>query len=105
FKVPEGVRDESAVFASDALPTGYMGAEMCNIRPGDIVAVWGAGGVGQMAIRSAYLLGAERVIAIDQLADRLALARVKGDAETIDFREVDVLDALRDLTGGRGPDR
>ncbi|MEO5731479.1 MAG: zinc-dependent alcohol dehydrogenase [Byssovorax sp.] len=104
FKVPEGVRDESAVFASDALPTGYMGAEMCNIRPGDIVAVWGAGGVGQMAIRSAYLLGAERVIAIDRIPERLAMARDRSAAEVLDYTKVDIQEALKEMTGGRGPD-
>ncbi len=104
FKVPEGVRDESAVFASDALPTGYMGAEMCNIRPGDIVAVWGAGGVGQMAIRSAYLLGAARVIAIDRIPERLAMARDRSAAEVLDFTKVDIQEALQEMTGGRGPD-
>lgn len=104
FKVPEGVRDESALFASDALPTGYMGAEMCNIRPGDIVAVWGAGGVGQMAIRSAYLLGAERVIAIDRLPERLAMARDRSSAEILDYTKVDIQEALKEMTGGRGPD-
>ena len=104
FKVPEGVRDESALFASDALPTGYMGAEMCNIRPGDIVAVWGAGGVGQMAIRSAYLLGAERVIAIDRIPERLAMARDRSSAEILDYTKVDIQEALKEMTGGRGPD-
>jgi threonine dehydrogenase-like Zn-dependent dehydrogenase len=104
FKIPEGIPDEKAVFTSDALPTGYMGAEMCGIKKGDIVAVWGAGGVGQMAIRSAYLLGAERVIAIDRIPERLQLAREKGGAEVLDFDEVDVLAALEQLTGGRGPD-
>jgi len=104
FKVPEGMRDESAVFASDALPTGYMGAEMCNIRPGDIVAVWGAGGGGQMAIRSAYLLGAERVIAIDRIPERLAMARDRSSAEILDYTKVDIQEALKEMTGGRGPD-
>ena len=104
FKVPEGVRDESALFASDALPTGYMGAEMCNIRSGDVVAVWGAGGVGQMAMRSAYLLGAERVIAIDRLPERLAMARDRSGAEVLDYTKVNVQEALKEMTGGRGPD-
>ncbi|WP_437670348.1 zinc-dependent alcohol dehydrogenase [Sorangium sp. So ce131] len=104
FKVPDGVRDESAVFASDALPTGYMGAELCDIRPGQVVAVWGCGGVGQMAIKSAYLFGAARVIAIDSRPDRLAMAKVHGCAEVLNYAEVDVQEALRELTGGRGPD-
>lgn len=104
FKVPLGVRDECALFASDALPTGYMGAELCSIRPGDVVAVWGAGGVGQMAIRSAYLLGAERVIAIDRFPERLAMARDHGSAEVLDYTKVDIQEALKEMTGGRGPD-
>lgn len=104
FKVPEGVPDEQALFLSDAAPTGYMGADFCNIQPGDTVAVWGAGGVGLMAMRSAYLLGAERVIAIDRLSERLHLAREKAGAETLDYTKVNVLEALKELTGGRGPD-
>ncbi|WP_438026454.1 zinc-dependent alcohol dehydrogenase [Sorangium sp. So ce233] len=104
FKVPDGVPDERALFVSDALPTGYMGADMCGIRPGDVIAVWGAGGVGLMAILSAYLLGAERVIAIDRIPERLRLARERGRAEVLDYDEVDVHEALRDMTGGRGPD-
>ena len=104
FEVPEGMPDEKAVFVSDAVPTGYMGADMCNITPGDVVAVWGAGGVGQMAIRSAYLLGAGRVICIDRFPDRLAMARDKAGAEILDYEEVDVREALREMTGGRGPD-
>ncbi|WP_437485189.1 zinc-dependent alcohol dehydrogenase [Sorangium sp. So ce1014] len=104
FKVPEAVPDDRAVFAADALPTGYMAADMCGIRPGDVIAIWGAGGVGQMAILSAYLLGAERVIAIDRLPDRLRLASERGRAEVLNCDEVDVREALRDMTGGRGPD-
>ncbi|WP_437574073.1 zinc-dependent alcohol dehydrogenase [Sorangium sp. So ce887] len=104
FKVPDGVRDESALFASDALSTGYMAAELCDIRPGQVVAVWGCGGVGQMAIKSAYLLGAERVIAIDRVPDRLAMAKAHGGAEVLSYAEVDVQEALREMTGGRGPD-
>ncbi|WP_434041817.1 MULTISPECIES: zinc-dependent alcohol dehydrogenase [Sorangium] len=104
FKVPDGVRDESALFASDALTTGYMGAELCDIRPGHVVAVWGCGGVGQMAIKSAYLLGAERVIAIDRIPDRLAMAKAHGGADVLNRDEVDVLEALGEMTGGRGPD-
>lgn len=104
FKVPEGVPDEQALFLSDAAPTGYMGADFCNIQPGDTVAVWGAGGVGLMAMRSAYLLGAERVIAIDRLPERLHMAREKAGAETLDYTEVNVLEALKEMTGGRGPD-
>ncbi len=104
FRVPEGLPDASAVFASDALPTGWMGADMCALRPGSVVAVWGAGAVGQMAACAAVLLGAERVIVIDRLADRLAAAERHAGAEPLDYEQVDVLDALRELTGGRGPD-
>ncbi|CAO3350738.1 zinc-dependent alcohol dehydrogenase [Azospirillum melinis] len=104
FRVPEGVSDEKAVFVSDAVPTGYMAADMAGIRPGDVVAVWGCGGVGQMAIRSAYLLGAERVIGIDRVPDRLRAAQMKAGAETLDYSRVDIFDALQAMTGGRGPD-
>jgi threonine dehydrogenase-like Zn-dependent dehydrogenase len=105
FKVPEGLRDEQVLFLSDAAPTGYMGAEFCNIQRGDTVAVWGAGGVGQMALQSARLLGAERVIAIDRYADRLHLAQEKAGAETINYESTEsVVEALKELTGGRGPD-
>jgi threonine dehydrogenase-like Zn-dependent dehydrogenase len=105
FPVPEGLRDEQVVFLSDAAPTGYMGADFCNIQPGDTVAVWGCGGVGLIAQKSAYLLGAGRVIAIDRFPERLALAREKVKAETINYAETpNVLEILRDMTGGRGPD-
>jgi len=104
FAVPEGVPDESVVFASDALPTGWMAADFCGLSGGEVVAVWGAGGVGQMAARAAQLLGAERVIVIDRLPDRLATAERRLGVETLDYSEVDVLDALREMTGGRGPD-
>lgn len=105
FPVPEGVRDEQALFLSDAVPTGYMGADFCNIQRGDIVAVWGCGGVGLMAQQSAFLLGAERVIAIDRFPERLRLASEKVGAETINYTEVEsVTDTLREMTGGRGPD-
>jgi threonine dehydrogenase-like Zn-dependent dehydrogenase len=104
IKVPDGIPDEQVLFLSDILPTGYMGAEMCNIKPGDVIAVWGAGPVGQFAIASAYLLGAERVIAIDRFPYRLKMAREKAGAETINYEEVDVLEALNEMTGGRGPD-
>lgn len=105
FKVPEGVSDEQAVFVSDAVPTGYFGADQADIQRGETVAVWGCGGVGQMAIRSAYLMGAERVIAIDRFPDRLALAEGKAGAITINYETTDVHEALLELTGGRGPDR
>ena len=102
--VPDGLTDEQVLFLSDIFPTGFMGAEMCDIKPGDVVAVWGAGPVGQFAIASAYLLGAERVIAIDRFPYRLNMARDKAGAETLNYEEVDVHDALKELTGGRGPD-
>ena len=105
LKVPEGMEDEQALFLSDILPTGYMGAEMCNIKPGDTVAVWGCGPVGQFAIASAYLLGAEKVIAIDRFDYRLRMASEKAGAITVNYDEVDrVSNVLNDLTGGRGPD-
>ena len=105
FAVPEGIADEQALFLSDAVPTGLMGAEFCDISPGDTVAVWGSGGVGVMAAHSARLLGAERVIVIDRFPERLQLARNVVGAETIDYSRVDsVQEALREATGGRGPD-
>jgi threonine dehydrogenase-like Zn-dependent dehydrogenase len=104
LKVPDGMSDEQVLFLSDILPTGYMGAEMCDIQPGDVIAVWGCGPVGQFAIASAFLLGAERVIAIDRFPYRLQMARDKTGAETINYDEVDVIDALKEMTGGRGPD-
>src|SRR5919202_1436782 len=104
LKVPEGLSDEQVLFLSDIFPTGYMGAEMCNIQPGDVIAVWGAGPVGLFAIASARLLGAERVVAIDREDYRLRLAEQAGHT-TINFENVDVRSQLLDLTGGRGPDR
>lgn len=105
FQVPEGLTDEQVIFISDAVPTGYMGADFCNIQPGDTVAVWGCGGVGLMAMKSAFLLGAERVIGIDRLPERLQMAREKVGAETINYAEVDsVINTLKEMTGGRGPD-
>ncbi len=104
FSVPESLTNEQALFLSDAGPTGYMGADFCNIHPGDTVAVWGAGGVGLMAMRSAYLMGAARVIAIDRLPERLQMAEDHAGAETLNYTQVGVLEALRELTGGRGPD-
>jgi threonine dehydrogenase-like Zn-dependent dehydrogenase len=105
IKVPDGLRDEQVLFLSDSFPTGYMGAEMCNIKPGDVIAVWGCGPVGQFAIASAKLLGAERVIAIDRFPYRLRMARDHaGATDTINYEEVDVQDMLAELTAGRGPD-
>ncbi|MCV7079660.1 zinc-dependent alcohol dehydrogenase [Mycobacterium szulgai] len=103
LKIEDDLTDDQALFLSDILPTGYMGAEMCDIKSGDIVAVWGAGPVGLFAIMSAYLLGAAKVIAIDQVPYRLELARNIG-ATTINFADTSVLGELRDMTAGRGPD-
>jgi len=105
LKVPEGLTDEQVLFLSDILPTGYMGAEMCELEGGETVAVWGAGPVGQFAIASARLLGAERIIAIDRHADRLKLALERaGATDAINYEKTDVHEALRELTAGRGPD-
>lgn len=104
IKVPEGLTDEQVLFLSDIFPTGYMGAEACNIRPGDTIAVWGCGPVGLFCIASAFLLGAERVIAIDRVPERLRKAERHCQAETLNREEVDVLEAVREMTGGRGPD-
>ena len=104
LRVPDALSDEQVLFLSDIFPTGYMAAEACNIQPGDTVAVWGCGPVGQFAIKSAYMLGAERVIAIDRFPYRLRMARDKGGAETLNYEELDVREALKDMTGGRGPD-
>jgi threonine dehydrogenase-like Zn-dependent dehydrogenase len=104
LKVPEELTDDQVLFLSDILPTGYMAAEMCDIKRGDTVAVWGCGPVGQFAIASAYLLGAERVIAIDRFPYRLRIAREKAGAETLNYEEVDVIETLNEMTGGRGPD-
>jgi threonine dehydrogenase-like Zn-dependent dehydrogenase len=103
IKVDGGLHDEQVLFLSDVFPTGYMAAINCDIKPGDTVAIWGAGPVGQFAIRSAYMLGAGRVIAIDRVPERLEMARA-GKAETIDIRNEEVFDRLMDMTGGRGPD-
>jgi threonine dehydrogenase-like Zn-dependent dehydrogenase len=103
LKIPDGLRDEQVVFLTDIFPTGYMAAENCNIQPGDIVAIWGCGPVAQFAIRSAYMLGAERVIAIDCVPERLQMAK-DGGAEVLNFEEINVGEALKEMTGGRGPD-
>jgi threonine dehydrogenase-like Zn-dependent dehydrogenase len=102
-KIENGFTDEQVLFLSDIFPTGYMAAEQCNIQSGDTVAIWGCGPVGQFAVRSAFLLGAERVIAIDRFPERLQMAR-DGGAETINYEETDVYDMLMQRTGGRGPD-
>lgn len=103
FKVPEGLADEQVLFLTDIFPTGYQAAEQAEIKPGQVVAVWGCGPVGQFTIRSAFMLGADRVIAIDRIPERLRLAEACG-AETLNYEETDVLGTLRELTGGRGPD-
>lgn len=104
MRIPEGIPDDQVLFLTDILPTGYMAAENGSIRPGDVVAVWGAGPVGQFAIKSAFLLGAERVIAIDNIPNRLEMAQKYSGAETLDFMGVDVIEALKQMTAGRGPD-
>lgn len=105
-KVPEGLADEQVLFLSDVFPTGWMAAENAQIEPGDTVAVWGCGPVGQFAIQSAWMMGAGRVIAVDEVPERLELARTAGRAEVVNFDEVDdVPKHLIEMTGGRGPDR
>ena len=105
IKIENGIPDESVLFLSDIFPTGYMGAEFCEIKPGDVIAIWGAGPVGQFAAASAKMLGAERVIVIDRFEYRLRIARENTGAETLNYEEVDkVPEALKELTGGRGPD-
>lgn len=104
LKITNGVTDEQVLFLSDIFSTGYMAAENCNIHPGDTVAVWGCGPVGQFAIKSAYLLGAERVIAFDHVPARLEMAAQQGKAEVYNYEKIDVLEKLKEITGGRGPD-
>lgn len=101
--IPEGMADNDVLFLSDILPTGWMAVENCRIEPGDTVAVWGCGPVGLFAVQSAFLMGAEQVIAIDHYPHRLDLARQLG-AKVIDYRQTHVLEALREMTGGIGPD-
>lgn len=103
FIVPESLTDEQVLFLTDVFPTGYQAADQANIKPGDIVAVWGCGPVGQFAIQSAMMLGAERVIAIDQVTKRLDMA-AKGGAEPLNYRGIDLVEALKQMTAGRGPD-
>jgi threonine dehydrogenase-like Zn-dependent dehydrogenase len=105
LKIPSELRDEQVLFLSDIFPTGYMALENCQIEPGDTVAVWGCGPVGQFTIQSAWMLGAGRVIAIDRVPERLHMAEVHGRAETLNFEKEDVYDRLMEMTGGRGPDR
>jgi threonine dehydrogenase-like Zn-dependent dehydrogenase len=105
IKVPDSLPDEKVLFLSDIFPTGYQAAENCNIQEGDTVAVWGAGPVGQFAVKSAFMLGAEKVVLIDHYEDRLGLAQSENEnLETINFDKEDVYEKLKDLTGGRGPD-
>ncbi len=103
LKVPNSLTDEQVLFLSDILPTGFMAAQNCEIAPGDVIAIWGCGPVGQMAVRSAFLLGAARVIAIDDVPERMRLAADAG-AEVLNFDEESVFERLKQLTGGRGPD-
>ena len=107
IKIPDSLTDDQVLFLTDIFPTGFMAAENCDIQPGDTVAVWGCGPVGQFAIRSALLLGAHRVIALDRFPERLRMAR-EGGAEALDYTEIgntlNVVEMLRDMTGGRGPD-
>jgi threonine dehydrogenase-like Zn-dependent dehydrogenase len=104
IQVPDHLSDEQVLFLSDIFPTGYMAAENCAIKPGDTIAVWGCGPVGLFAIASAFLLGAERVIAIDRFDERLRKAREDCKAETLNYEDVDPAEALQEMTGGRGPD-
>lgn len=104
LKIPDGLTDEQVLFLTDIFPTGYMAAENCHIKPGDVVAVWGCGPVGLFAIKSAYMLGAERVIAIDRVPERLEMAKSQCNAEVINYEEVDAGEAVKEMTGGRGPD-
>jgi threonine dehydrogenase-like Zn-dependent dehydrogenase len=105
LKIPDGLEDDQVLFLTDIFPTGYMAAENADIEPGDTVAVWGCGPVGQFAIQSAYMLGAARVIAIDRFPERLKMAKEQGKAEVINYEELDPGEALKEMTGGRGPDR
>jgi threonine dehydrogenase-like Zn-dependent dehydrogenase len=104
LKVPAELTDEQVLFLSDIFPTGYMGAEFCDIKGGEVIAVWGCGPVGLLAIKSAFMLGAERVIAIDRFPYRLRMAAEQCGAEVLNYEEVDVLEALKEMTAGRGPD-
>jgi threonine dehydrogenase-like Zn-dependent dehydrogenase len=104
IKVPNGISDEKLLFLSDILPTGWQAAVQCEIEPSDTVAIWGAGPVGQMAVRSAILLGAKQVVCIDRLPERLSMAAA-GGAITINFAEESVVERLNELTGGRGPEK
>jgi threonine dehydrogenase-like Zn-dependent dehydrogenase len=104
LKIEADLTDEQVLFLTDIFPTGYMGADLCDIQRGDVIAIWGAGPVGQFAAASAKMLGAERIVVIDRFEYRLAKARQAGATDTLNYEEVDVLDALTELTAGRGPD-
>jgi threonine dehydrogenase-like Zn-dependent dehydrogenase len=104
IKVPDNLTDEQVLFLSDIFPTGWQAAVQCDIQPDDTVAIWGCGPVGQMAIRSAVLLGARRVIAIDNVAERLAMAEA-GGAETLNFQQQSIVERLNEMTGGKGPEK
>ena len=104
MKVPSSLTDEQVLFLTDIFPTGYMGAEMCDIEEGDTIAIWGAGPVGQLAAASAFLLGAHRVVVIDRFDDRLDVVRRNTRAETLNYERDDVRDSLKEMTAGRGPD-
>jgi threonine dehydrogenase-like Zn-dependent dehydrogenase len=103
-KIPEGLSDEQVIFLTDIFPTGYQAAQNCSINAGDTVAVWGCGPVGLLAMKSATHLGAGKVIGIDRFAERLDMAHIECGAEVINYEEVDVSEALHNMTGGRGPD-
>lgn len=104
MKIEDDLTDEQVLFLTDVLPTGFYGADVCDITPGDVVAVWGAGPVGQFAVASAYLLGAEKVFVIDRVPERLAMAEENSGAHAINYEQTSVLEELRELTAGRGPD-
>jgi threonine dehydrogenase-like Zn-dependent dehydrogenase len=104
MKIEDDLTDEQVLFLTDVLPTGYYGADVCDITTGDVVAVWGAGPVGQFAVASAYLLGAEKVFVIDRVPERLAMAEANSGAHAINYEQTSVIEELRELTAGRGPD-
>jgi threonine dehydrogenase-like Zn-dependent dehydrogenase len=104
MKIPDHISDEAALSLADILPTAYQAVEQCEIQPGDVIAVWGCGPVGQLIIQCAYLLGAGRVIAIDRIPERIQMANQVGNAEVINFQGIDVVETLKEMTGGRGPD-
>ena len=104
LKLPDGVGYEQALFLSDVFPTGYQALDVCGLEGGEVVAVWGAGPVGQFAVKSAWMLGAARVVVIDRLPERLEMAAADGRTETLNFEDDDVLDELKYISGGRGPD-